>query len=92
MVNIIKLNEKTLIFNGLKEGEMLVMQPLINVLEGTLVERLGEEQTDPERKGDTSVMESRDEFQPERSAAGEHKEKRRRKMQNTEKKEENPVV
>jgi len=38
VINIIKLNEKTLILNGLKEGELLVMQPLINVQEGTLVE------------------------------------------------------
>ena len=47
IVNIIKVNEKTLIFNGLEEGELLVMQPLINVLEGTMVERLGDQQTDP---------------------------------------------
>ena len=42
LVNIVKVNEKTLLFNGLDEGEVLVMQPLINVLEGTLVERLVE--------------------------------------------------
>ncbi len=42
VANIIKVNEKTLIFNGLEEGELMVMQPLINVLEGTLVEQLGE--------------------------------------------------
>ncbi len=40
-INIIKVNEKTLIFNGLKEGEVIVMQPLINVLEGTPVEIQG---------------------------------------------------
>jgi hypothetical protein len=45
--NIIKVNEKTLIFNGLEEGEVLVMQPLINVLEGTLVEKLGDQQEEP---------------------------------------------
>ena len=39
-INIIKENESSLIFNGLQEGEMIVLQPLINVLEGTLVERL----------------------------------------------------
>ncbi|MEE4197859.1 MAG: efflux RND transporter periplasmic adaptor subunit [Bacteroidales bacterium] len=38
MINIIKLNEKTLIFNGLEKGELLVVQPLVNVQEGTLVE------------------------------------------------------
>lgn len=41
---VIKENEKTLIFNGLEEGEILVMQPLINVLEGTVVERLGDQE------------------------------------------------
>ena len=40
-INIIKVNEKTLIFNGLNEGGILVMQPLINVQEGTLVEFQG---------------------------------------------------
>ena len=44
IANIIKVNEKTLIFSGLQEGELLVMQPLINVLEGTMVERLGDQQ------------------------------------------------
>jgi multidrug efflux pump subunit AcrA (membrane-fusion protein) len=39
--NVVKMNEKTLLLNGLDEGEVLVMQPLINVLEGTLVEQLG---------------------------------------------------
>ena len=47
IANIIKINEKTLIFNGLKQNEVLVMQPMINVLEGTLVERLGDEQEKP---------------------------------------------
>jgi multidrug efflux pump subunit AcrA (membrane-fusion protein) len=46
-INVIKVNENTLIFNGLEEGEVLVTQPLINVLEGTLVERLGEGGQDP---------------------------------------------
>lgn len=36
-INIIKVNERTLIFNGLEEDATLVMQPLINVTEGTLV-------------------------------------------------------
>ncbi len=36
-INIIKVNERTLIFNGIEEGTTLVMQPLINVTEGTLV-------------------------------------------------------
>jgi RND family efflux transporter MFP subunit len=37
-IDIVKVNEKTLLFKGLDEGEMLVMQPLINVQEGTKVE------------------------------------------------------
>jgi len=48
VANIIKENEKTLVFNGLEEGEVLVMQPLINVLEGTLVEMLGDTPGQPE--------------------------------------------
>ena len=47
VANIIKENEKTLVFNGLVEGEVLVMQPLINVLEGTLVEMLGDTSGQP---------------------------------------------
>ncbi len=38
MINILKINEKSLIFNGIDEGKVLVMQPLINVLEGSEVE------------------------------------------------------
>jgi hypothetical protein len=49
---IVKFNEKTLLIKGLKEGEMLVMQPLINVLEGTLVERIGEEDRNPEKSSE----------------------------------------
>ena len=37
-INIIKINENSLLFNGLNEGQMLVMEPLINVTEGTKVE------------------------------------------------------
>lgn len=36
-VNIIKVNTKTLLFNGVNEGDTLVVQPLINVFEGTQV-------------------------------------------------------
>lgn len=43
IINVIKVNENTLIFNGLTEGELIVMQPLINVLEGTLVEIQGKQ-------------------------------------------------
>ena len=52
IINVIKVNEKTLIFNGLKEGEMIVTQPLINVLEGTLVEIIGQQKDEkPIKKG-----------------------------------------
>lgn len=38
-INVIKINnENTLVFNGLPEGDSLVMQPLINVHEGSLVD------------------------------------------------------
>lgn len=36
-INVIKVNERTLLFNGLNEGDTLVIQQLINVSEGTLV-------------------------------------------------------
>jgi membrane fusion protein (multidrug efflux system) len=48
-INIIKVNSKTLIFNGIDEGKMLVMQPLINVLEGTLVEIQGQEKPEKQK-------------------------------------------
>ena len=37
-INVVKLNERTLIFNGIPEGDTLVVQQLINVSEGTLVQ------------------------------------------------------
>lgn len=37
-INVIKENERTLIFNGLEEGDSIVVQQLINVSEGTLVQ------------------------------------------------------
>jgi hypothetical protein len=36
-IKVIKVNERTLIFNGLPAGDTLVVQQLINVSEGTLV-------------------------------------------------------
>ena len=50
VAEIVKFNEKTLLIRGLEEGEMLVMQPLINVLEGTLVERFGEGEQAPRKR------------------------------------------
>jgi multidrug efflux pump subunit AcrA (membrane-fusion protein) len=57
-VNVIKVNEKTLIFNGLIEGDTLVMQPLINVLEGTLVEKLGDAKLKSGRPGQAGTGDS----------------------------------
>ncbi len=37
-INILKINNSTLIFNGLPEGDSVVVQQLINVSEGTLVQ------------------------------------------------------
>jgi multidrug efflux pump subunit AcrA (membrane-fusion protein) len=37
-INIMKVNPNTLIFNGLEENTEIVVEPLINVREGTLVE------------------------------------------------------
>jgi len=48
-INIIKENEKTLLFNGLEKGSVLVMQPLINVQEGTQVVIQGQEPPKAER-------------------------------------------
>ncbi len=43
-ISIIKINEKTLLFRGLKEGVTMVTQPLINVMEGSAVSILGQNQ------------------------------------------------
>jgi hypothetical protein len=37
-IDVIKMNERTLIFSGLPEGDTIVVQQLINVSEGTLVQ------------------------------------------------------
>lgn len=52
-INIIKTNERTLIFNGLEVGEVIVVQPLINVLEGTLVEVQGSGPKQDNKKGES---------------------------------------
>ncbi len=41
-INVIKENDRTLIFNGLSEGDSVVVQQLINVSEGTMVQIEGE--------------------------------------------------
>lgn len=37
-VNILKINQQTMIFNGLQEGVNVIVEPLINVVEGTVVD------------------------------------------------------
>ncbi|NOR75369.1 MAG: HlyD family efflux transporter periplasmic adaptor subunit, partial [Draconibacterium sp.] len=49
-IDIIKTNETTLIFNGLKEGVKIVVEPLVNVQENSPVGIIGEEQPKPGSK------------------------------------------
>ena len=49
MINIVKINPRTLIFNGLSEGDTLIVQQLINVSEGTLVQ-VEKERAGPKEK------------------------------------------
>jgi RND family efflux transporter MFP subunit len=44
-INVLKMNETTLIFNGIEEGSKVVVEPLINVKENSLVGIFGEEQS-----------------------------------------------
>ena len=50
-VNILKWNETTVIFDGLKEGAMVVSEPLINVKENTPVGIFGIDKPDTPQKG-----------------------------------------
>ena len=51
-INIIKINTNTLLFNGLPIGDTIVVQPLINVYEGTLVtSNLSKESSAPGDQG-----------------------------------------
>lgn len=45
-IEIIKINETTLIFNGLPEGSRIVIEPLINAKENSAVGILGEQKTE----------------------------------------------
>jgi RND family efflux transporter MFP subunit len=47
-IDVIKVNERTLIFNGITEGDSLVVQQLINVSEGTMVQT---EKSEPGQRG-----------------------------------------
>ncbi len=51
IINIVKYNERTLLFNGLNEGDVLVVQQLINVQEGTLVTTSAEQSEKPGTSG-----------------------------------------
>lgn len=44
VVDVQKINQKTLFFSGLNEGEMIVVEPLINATENIKVKILGEEE------------------------------------------------
>jgi multidrug efflux pump subunit AcrA (membrane-fusion protein) len=50
VLNILKWNEKTLIFNGIDEGLKVVVEPLINVQENSPVGIVGEEAAEPKQK------------------------------------------
>lgn len=50
VLNILKWNETTLIFDGLDEGLKLVVEPLINVQENSPVGIVGEEETEQANK------------------------------------------
>lgn len=50
-INVIKVNETTLIFNGLSEDDFIVVEPLINAKENSPVGIVGEEQAPKQRGG-----------------------------------------
>ncbi len=51
VINIIKVNETTLIFNGLPEGLKIVTEPLINAKENSPVGVIGEEEPQTNKPG-----------------------------------------
>jgi len=51
VIEVLKWNETTLIFNGLEEGTKVVSEPLINVKENSPVGILGEEKPDVQKRG-----------------------------------------
>ncbi len=55
-INVLKVNETTLIFNGLEEGLKVVVEPLINVKENTPVGILGEEQATQKGNGKSKAQ------------------------------------
>ncbi len=43
-INVVKINETTLLFNGVDEGSVVVTMPLVNAMEGSKVRIAGQEQ------------------------------------------------
>jgi len=60
-INVIKINERTLIFNGLIEGDSVVVQQLINVSEGTvvMVDKEGKEKSKNRKRKENSNPDER---------------------------------
>ncbi len=60
-IDIIKVNETTLIFSGLPEGQKIVVEPLINAKENSEVRIVGEEQpkTKKQAKGNPNSKEKK---------------------------------
>lgn len=50
-IEIVKVNEQTLLFRGIPEGSLVVNQPLINVMEGTPVAVLGSQPSQSQQSG-----------------------------------------
>ena len=50
VLNVLKWNETSLIFDGLDEGLKLVVEPLVNVQENSPVGIVGEEETEPKKR------------------------------------------
>lgn len=55
-IDVVKVNQSTLIFRGIPEGDTLVVQQLINVSEGTLVQTDLEDQQGPGPEGPGQVQ------------------------------------
>jgi multidrug efflux pump subunit AcrA (membrane-fusion protein) len=51
VIDVLKWNETTLIFNGLEEGTKVVSEPLINIRENSPVGIVGEEKPEVQKKG-----------------------------------------
>ena len=50
-IDVVRVNQSTLIFRGIEEGDTLVVQQLINVSEGTLVQTDLDDQQGPGPEG-----------------------------------------